>query len=174
MFTIKIIGILMTISSSTAIGVYFSTLLKERISELKELKKNILLLQGDIRFGNTPLPEAIEAIANRHQGDFKKFFGQIADELSELGGITFYEVWKNAVDQCLTHTSLSKKDKLNLSKLGENLGHLDKQMQINHIDLYLNQLEEEIGEASDNLKEKSRLYNILGVMCGIFIIIVII
>lgn len=172
MIIMKIIGAVLVITSSSAFGFYMSSSLKDRIEDMKELKKNILILRGDIRYGSTPLPEAIGAIAGRHEGNFAKFFTHIYEELIKLDGVRFFDIWKIAVEQKLKDTSLNKNDKEHLMKLGENLGYLDKDMQINIIDLYIEQLEAEILEASKVLKEKAHLYNTLGVMAGIFVTII--
>lgn len=172
MIIMKIIGSLLVIGSSTAMGFYISINLKDRIKDMKELKKNIVILRGDIRYGNTPLPEAINSIACRQEGNFAKFFKYISDELVKLDGVRFYDIWKAAVKEKLKDTSINSKDKEYLSKLGENLGYLDKDMQINIIDLYIEQLESEITEALKVIKEKAHLYNTLGVMAGIFVTIV--
>ena len=65
-------------------------------------------------------------------------------------------------------------DKENLVRFGENLGYLDREMQLGTIDLYLNQLEEEINEQAIVARERTKLYNVLGIMAGIFITIVMI
>ena len=57
---------------------------------------------------------------------------------------------------------------------GENLGYLDKEMQLATIDLYLATIETEIEEAVRTVKEKTYLYNSLGVMAGIFLTIILI
>ncbi|MFU0828859.1 MAG: hypothetical protein ACFWTJ_15250 [Lachnoclostridium sp.] len=72
----------------------------------------------------------------------------------------------------LDNTSLNKKDLAALGQFGENLGYLDKDMQINTIDLYLEQIEEEIKDLSHNVKQKTYLYNSLGILGGIFITII--
>ncbi len=95
-----------------------------------------------------------------------------AERLSEYGGVSFCEIWKEAVAKGLENTSLSKKDLQNLSGFGENLGYLDKEMQLNTIDLYLSQIEEEIKELSKGVKEKTYMYNTLGILGGIFITII--
>lgn len=69
-------------------------------------------------------------------------------------------------------TSLTKKDKYQMIKFGEHLGYLDKEMQLNTLDLYLVQLDEELRGLTSNVKEKTYLYNSLGIMAGIFISIV--
>lgn len=173
MLIIKIIGCLMIISSCAGMGLYFSSELKNRIKDLKDLKKILYLLRGDIRYANTPLPEAVQALSIRHGGRYKKFLATIAEKLQELGGMSFYAIWKEGIDKELEETSLSKKDLETLKQLGENLGYLDKDMQINTLDLYISQIEEEINELSRNVKEKSYLYNSLGIMGGIFITIIV-
>lgn len=172
MIYIKIIGCILIVSSCIGMGLYFSGELKTRILDLKELRKLIFLLRGDIRYANTPLPEAVQALSIRHEGKYKRFLMKIADRLNELGGVSFCTIWKEAVNKDLGNTSLSKKDLINLGQLGENLGYLDKDMQINTLDLFISQLEEEIKEISKNVKEKSYLYNTLGVMGGLFITII--
>ncbi len=174
MYITKVVGCILIILSSTLMGFYCSNELKTRINDIKELRKLVVLLRGDIRYGNTPLPEAICAIARRHEGGFKNFFTKVSVRLSEHSGNTFSQVWKEAVDEELNQTSLNKKDKSSLIQFGENLGYLDKEMQMNTLELFLAQLEDEIIELSKTAKEKSYLYNTLGIMAGIFISIILI
>lgn len=170
----KIIGCILVIASSTGMGFFFSNEMKCRIDDLRELRKLIGLLRGDIRYANTPLPEAISSITRRHSGNYDTFFGFISSKLRELSGHTFSEIWKEGVEKQLADTSLSKKDKLHMIQFGENLGYLDKDMQMNTIDQYISQLEDEIKELSKTVKEKAYLCNTLGIMAGIFIIIIMI
>lgn len=171
---LKIIGSVLTISSMSAMGFYFSTILKTRLAELKELKKYIFILRGDIRYGGTPLPEAMDGLAGRSPGSFQHFFRIIADKLCDLNGETFGEVWKQGVEQDLKDTCLNKEDKMYLEKFGEHLGYLDKEMQINTIDLFITQLEAQIADLTGMVKEKTRLYNLLGIMAGVFVTIIMI
>ncbi len=169
---LKIIGCALIILSSAGMGFFFSNEMRCRIDDLRELRKLVMLLRGDIRYGNTPLPEAVTAIARRHKGSFTAFFTKVSARLNELSGLTFQEIWKEAVEKELLDTSLSKRDKMQLLQFGENLGYLDKDMQMNTLDLFLSQLEEETRELTKSAKEKSYLYNSLGIMAGIFISII--
>lgn len=169
---IKMLGCALILISSAGMGMYFSGELKGRIRDLKELRRILTLLRGDIRYANSPLPEAVQALSVRHDGKYKKFLKIAAEKLNEFGGVSFCEIWKEAVQKGLEDTSLSKKDLANLSQFGENMGYLDKEMQLNTIDLYLSQIEEEIKELSKNVKEKTYMYNTLGVLGGIFLTII--
>jgi stage III sporulation protein AB len=174
MFIMKIIGCILVVVSSTGMGFFFSNEMRCRIEDLKELRKLIVLLRGDIRYANTPLPEAISSITRRQSGSFNAFFEYVGTRLRELSGHTFSDIWKEAVQKQLEDTSLSKKDKLHLIQFGENVGYLDKEMQMNTIDLFISQLEDEIRDLSKTVKEKAYLCNTLGIMAGIFIIIIMI
>lgn len=168
----KIVGAILVIFSSSAMGLYLSNELKTRIVDLKELKKILLLLRGDIQYANTPLPEAVQALSRRHDGKFKGFLENISQRLLKLRGESFGVIWKEGVEKDLTHTSFSKEDYALLNQLGENLGYLDKNMQIGTLDLYLEQIEETINSLSQSVKDKTYLYNSLGIMGGIFITII--
>ncbi|MDO5293098.1 MAG: stage III sporulation protein AB [bacterium] len=171
---IKMIGVLLVIGSSTAIGLYFSTMTKGRVKDLKVLKKYIILLRGDIEYSSTPLPEAIEMLSRRSNDRFKEFFEKVASELRKLDGIPFTEIWDKGIRENMNEIFLTEPDKDLLRKLGDTLGFMDKDMQVKSIDLYLEQLELELAEAIKTEKEKTRLYNLLGVLCGIFITVVLI
>lgn len=172
MYVIKVIGCILVISSTTGMGFFFSSEMKGRIEDLREFRKLVVLLRGDIRYANTPLPEAISSLARRHNGRFHAFFEKVSIKLQELSGQTFSEIWKAAVGNEMKDTSLTKKDKLQLIQFGENLGYLDKDMQLNTLDLYISQLEDELTELSKSVKEKSYIYNSLGIMAGIFLTII--
>lgn len=171
---IKFIGAILVIASSTGIGLYFSMMTRGRVKDLKMLKKDIYLLRGDIRYGNTPLPESIAMLSRRSNDRFKLFFGTIAMEIEKLDGLTFVEIWDKGIQTALGDTFLNETDKENLKRLGDTLGFMDQDMQIKSIDLFIEQLEEELAEAIRTEKEKTRLYNLLGVLCGIFITVVLI
>lgn len=172
MLITKIIGCILVIASSTGMGLYISSEVRGRVEDLRELKKLIVLLRGDIRFAKTPLPEAVNSIARRHEGVYKGFFTKVYEGLDNLSGVSFTQIWMEAVEKELINTSLGKKDKMYLLQFGENLGYLDKEMQMNTMDLYITQLEDEIGELSKAVKEKTYLYSSLGLMAGVFISIV--
>lgn len=174
MMVLKIIGCILVTTSSAAMGFFFSSEMKSRIEDLKELRKLIVLLRGDIRYANTPLPEAVSSIARRHRGNYSAFFQNVSEKLHELSGQTFSAIWKEAVQSQLADSALTKKDRLHLTQFGENLGYLDKEMQINTLDLYITQLEDEITDQSKTIKEKVYLYNSIGIMAGIFITIIMI
>lgn len=171
---LKILGAILTIFSCSALGFYFSNEMNVRVKQLRELKKYVTILRGDIRYGGTPLPEAISNLASRSPGAYQSFLKNVSEQLYQSKGGTFSEIWGRCVWSDLKNTSLTGNDKEGLIRFGDTLGYMDREMQVNTIDLYLNQLQEEINDQASVAKERTKLYNVLGIMAGIFITIVMI
>ena len=171
---IKCVGVAMILTSSCGMGFKLSADLLKRIEELKVLKKIILMLRGEIKYNNSTMSEAFETISNRIDNPYKTFLGEASKELNSLSGKTFVEIWRFMIDKNLAVTKLNKKDKERLKALGDNLGYLDKEMQLSTIDLYLEHLELEIDEGNNNMNTNSRLYKCLGIMGGVLVTLIII
>ena len=98
----------------------------------------------------------------------------LARQIEEKAGATFFQLWTESIDQCLIKSQLKSKDKEELKAIGMQMGYLDEQMQLGTIDLYLEQLSFVIEKAREELVMKKRLCNCLGVMGGIFLVIILI
>ena len=98
----------------------------------------------------------------------------MAEQIEEKAGATFFELWTESIDRCLIKSQLKNKDKEELKAIGMQMGYLDEQMQLGTIDLYLEQLSFVIQKTREELVMKKRLCNCLGVMGGIFLVIILI
>lgn len=168
---LKLFGAFLVIGASTGLGFSMSYDLRKRIDDLKYLRKIILMLRGEVKYMKSPLGEAFLNIGGRIKEPFKSFLESLAAELDDLGGKTFLEIWSTRIKNDLKELKINKQDLFQLEKIGENLGYLDGEMQLATIDLYVEQLEEEIKIAQESIGSKSRIYNCLGVMGGIFVAI---
>ena len=70
-----------------------------------------------------------------------------------------------------TFIKLTKEDKAIFLSVGEKMGYLDKEMQLNTIQLFLTQLEQREEALYKMLPEKCRISRLIGVLSGIFIVI---
>ncbi len=171
---IKWIGVGFILFSCGGIGFEMKNKLEKRIEALRTIKRIIFMLRGEIKYGNAPLGEAFASIGNRMESPYREFLMETAKEMEHLNGKTFQGIWKQMKENYLKGLPLLKKDWDHLLDFGDHLGYLDKEMQLNTIELYLEQLEEEILSAQGNLKKNGKLYQSLGIMGGILITILII
>lgn len=170
----RIVGGALVILACAGIGYYMSTKLALQLKALQILKKLVIMLKGEILYMNAPLEEAFLSVAERLPLPFSRFLLAVSEDLGERSSRPFYEVWCEDADQHLKESNLSAHNLKELKEMGENLGYLDRQMQEKTLNLYLQQLEEEMEIQKSEFPQKSKIYRTLGVMGGIFITIVLI
>ena len=61
-----------------------------------------------------------------------------------------------------------------LERVGENFGYLDVQMQLKNLELYMEQAQVLIEKAQKELKDRQKVARTLSLMCGLFLVILLI
>ena len=143
----------------------------QRRFELRVIKQMMYMLQGEIRYAHLPLPEAFTHVSVRLPAPFGLFLSGIADELKKADGRTLSEIWKAEEQKYIKKLHLTRTDLEQLETLGEVLGYLDTEMQLAAIRLYLEQLEQSLAEAQEQMGSRQRLYQSLGIAGGVFLVI---
>lgn len=171
---LKAVGAAMILISTAGIGASLSGDLKRHYMELRILKQLFYMLRGEIKYTRTPLPEAFAHISARLPEPFCTFLQKTAQEMENLGGRAFEELWREQIRRELSRTHLTREDKERLEDLGEVLGYLDFEMQLSSIELYLEQLELGIRNSQETIAPKQKLYQSLGVAGGVFLVILLV
>lgn len=70
----KIVGSLILVVGTAALGVYYAGQYMERLRNLIELKKALMQMQGELRYLHSAMPDLMETIGNRTQGVLSRFF----------------------------------------------------------------------------------------------------
>ena len=171
---IKIIGSLFLMTSAAAIGFLKADELNERVKQLKELKRMMILLQGELRFHRAVLSEAFENVSERVEEPFASFLKEVAEgvEKKDLGG--FERVWNEMSRQLLRGDGFAKEDEMLLEMLGSSLGYLDLTMQTETLNLAVLQAEDAIKLAKEQQEAKGKLYQTMGVTAGALLTLLII
>ncbi len=69
---------------------------------------------------------------------------------------------------------ISRQEYEDLVKLGGMLGYLDVEMQLNILDYYLEQLKQSAKESRETAGSRRRLYRYLGLLSGMFLVLLLI
>ena len=168
---LKLAGACLILCSAAGIGASYSGDLKRRVRELRVIKQMMYMLQGEIRYAHLPLPEAFTHVSVRLPAPFGLFLSGIADELKKADGRTLSELWKAEEQTYIKKLHLTRTDLEQLETLGEVLGYLDTEMQLAAIRLYLEQLEQSLAEAQEQMGSRQRLYQSLGIAGGVVLVI---
>jgi stage III sporulation protein AB len=171
---LKIMGSLMIISATTAMGFGLAGQLKERPKQIRQIIGCIAALKSYIGYVATPLPEALLNCAKGVQGPIADFFGQIGTILETNGWMTPQE----AIDQALAmggrDLKLKDDEREILSVWGANLGSTSREEQQEYLNLVLGQLSHIETEAEKQYEQNARMYRYLGICGGLAVVILLI
>ncbi len=168
---LKVIGLGMIFFSCCGIGAAAARELKRRIRILWELEEGMRLLQGEIRYAKATLPEAFAHVGMRADPLCRSFFREMGDRTAQLAYRSVREAMQNCAAETLKNLCLKREDLERLYRLGEQLGYLDQEMQIKGIEGYLEQQKSVRKEAEKEYREKEKVYHCLGIMGGLFLVI---
>lgn len=171
---IKIIGGLFLMCSAAAIGFLKAEELGARVKRLLELKRMMMLLQGELRFHRAVLSEAFENAAPRVEDPFRSFLYETAMRLESRESGSFEAVWEEMSGKLLQAEGLKKEDGELLKLLGSSLGYLDLTMQTETLNLAMIQAEEAIRTAKELKESRGKLYRTMGVTVGALLTLLII
>lgn len=170
---VKLIGAVLVLVSAYAIGSLLALQVKEQEKWLKEMKTAIFLLLGELEYRQVPMPEALEAVGKRHGGRLAAFFQVISEELKKKEGFSLQEIWRNVAVPALKDSPLSKEQKEEFADLGIYFMESDKDTRRSSLEFYLNRLEEDIIKLREHGADKAYLCRTLGMLGGIFLLILV-
>lgn len=170
---IKMIGAILVLVSAYAIGSLLALQVKEQEKWLKDIKTAMFLLMGELEYRQMPFPEALELLSVRHGGRLAVFFRVLAEELKKKEGFSLQDVWRELAESSLKECPLSKEQKEEFADLGTYFMESDKETRKNSMEFYLNRLEEDIVKLRETGADKAYLCRTLGMLGGIFLLILV-
>ncbi|PKM50047.1 MAG: hypothetical protein CVV02_13065 [Firmicutes bacterium HGW-Firmicutes-7] len=168
----RILGMMMVFIACSGIGITYSYIYKKRVEQLCEWKKGIVLLKNEINYSLTPLPEAFEIIGRKLEGVMNRFFDEIAALLKTNNNKTMSSLDEKVIKKLLIDSCLNEKDRKTIISFIKNLGLLDKESQMNNLELHINYIQQEIDAAKKDEEKNNKLFKTLGILSGIFIIVI--
>lgn len=168
----KYIGMALVLFSCSGMGLLYSYLFKKRVDDLNEWKKGIVLMKSEINFALTPLSEAFEAVGKKLDGQIKFFFSEMAQLLKISTNKSLDKIDNQTIRKMFKDTCLFDKDINKLISFVKNLGLTDKESQLNQMELHIKNMEEDIISAKNDEQKNNKLFKTLGVLSGIFIIVI--
>ncbi|MDT3698179.1 MAG: stage III sporulation protein SpoIIIAB [Thermincola sp.] len=169
---LKLIGACLTLAACASFGFTWAGLYEKRPRQIKGLEGALQLLETEIIYGATPLPEAMEEVALRCDSEIAVLFRRTAGELRKMEGLTGGEAWQKAINDFFPGTALNKQDILILQRLGSSLGISDREDQAKHLTLTKSQLAAAAVQAEMTAKKSATVYRYLGVLGGLLLVLV--
>lgn len=157
------------------LGMLFANGYKKRVVQLVEIQNAIMQLEYDIDFLSIPLSESFEKLAKASsEGALKEIFSYIWQRLKNYGSTDIKKLWYRAFERMEGELYLNCEDKRILLDFAENLGKGNREQEKNNIKAVLMRLKICEEEARAEAKCNVKMYRGLGMLLGVFIVIVLV
>jgi stage III sporulation protein AB len=169
---LKLVGALVTLGAPAWAGFQLAARCRRRPAELRALQTGLAVLLTEVEYGATPLPAALRS-AGRSAGPIVgPLLAGAADRLEAGGGITAGEALAAAIAGEGAQTCLTPADLEALAALTGVLGASGRQDQVRHLRLALERLAGAEAEASAARLRYERMYQYIGVLAGLALVLI--
>ena len=151
--------------ASCGIGYTKSNDMKHHLEELEELKKLFCLLKGELQYTRAPFSEVFEKIGQKTREPYQTWMLHLCNRLQKKSGGMFWEIWCTSIAEDLQGSRLRADEVEELKQVGKNLEYIES------LDLYIEQMEYKIKNTREAYRSKRKLCQSLGIMGGIFLVI---
>ncbi len=162
----KLLGSILILMCSATLGLLKSHELQLHIKELEEIKRIFFMIKNELKYSKSMFEDIFVEISRKTEGRYKIWMQNLAEELNRREQQSFVEIWTLCSETFSEQLHLTLEEKNELNRVGRNLSCLDS------LNLYLEQLELSIDSARMEARNKKKLYQSMGVLGGVFLVIV--
>lgn len=160
-----ILGSFILIIGCGSLGLYLASRIRKRPVELRECLTALTLLDTEIFWGGTPLPEAFSTLKERMDGPWRGFFAELEQRLQ--GGEGANLAWKATITHQMKSFCLKPEDWQVIQDVGKGLGRSDRHEQHKQIELVKQQVALIKENASQWADRQAKMWAYLGFLGGI-------
>lgn len=153
---IKAVILITILILSSYAGIMISAKFKNRVIELKEMKKALNIFETKIKYTYETVPDIFFEISENFIYNISNIFKNASKKMKD---VTAKEAWIQAVDSSITN--MTKEDLDVIKGLGKLLGKTDIEGQIKQIELTDKFIETQIQKAEKEYEKNEKLYKTL-------------
>ena len=139
---------------------------------VKQIRQMVLLLKGEIRYGNSSLFDVFDSVSFKVEGTMRTFLKKMADDMKKADRHLFYEIFEKCTEQENVCRRMTRGEKKRFLEFGKMLGGSDRETQLAQMDQYLQELDIGLQELRGEVMEKRKLYRNLGILSGFFLVLI--
>lgn len=160
------IGIVIVFLCCTFIGYYLGEAYKRRYIQLDEFLKAILLLNNEVIYSHTPLPEAFNNVALKIKTPIRDLFVNISNDLSYGKYENVYNAFYENIILESNNIVLEEEDKSILEHFFKNIGESLTFGQDKIFSLTIDQLKKNCNKAERLYIQNTKMFRRVGICIG--------
>ena len=166
----KFIGALLLILVTTWMGFDWSRQLQRRTNELREIIHSLQMMEAEMGYTYAPLQIVFTNIRDKTNFPVREFYDDLATALTYTVD-NLPAVWERALQTLVARSAMKEEERGVLLQFGKNIGNHTFEQQEKHIRLTIHHLQHTLAEANEEKHTYQRMAKTLGVLSGIFIVL---
>lgn len=166
MIGLKLCGALIVIFALGGAGILTAKNYQQHPQQIKSIRIAFRMLETEIAYAATPLPEALAKISGYFSLPVALLFSCTREALLSGEGLTATEAWGVALTAFAPQASLKDEDLEILQHFGSGLGNSDREEQVKNLKLVQEQLKVQEQKAETEREKNEKLWRTLGFLMG--------
>ncbi|HHV63632.1 MAG TPA: stage III sporulation protein AB [Peptococcaceae bacterium] len=154
------------------LGLWKAAQIRKRPKEIRAMINALALLDTEIFWGVTPLPEAFRVLKDRAEPPWREFFAIAEEKLRK--GENAASAWESTICEQKIKTCLTEDDWKIIKEIGKGLGRSDRNEQHKQLELAQKHLSLIDNQVSQQAEKKAKMWSYLGFLGGLAVVICII
>lgn len=164
----------MILAGGTAMGIYWAVRMQKRVEQLRELERIINYIEGEISCKNALIREALYVASKKCGQPFKTWLEEVSEALKNNMDKSFSEIWDKSMFNLKKSTCLKEGDIRELVNLGQALGYPDIRTMLSAMTLEKENIHNSVTALNSNLMNNMKISIVMGVLGGLFMIIILV
>lgn len=166
MALLKLLGVLLVVGSTSAVGFSTAASVRRQSRQLRELIDRLREMKGEIAYRLTPLPELLLQQAEACRTEVRAFFQRFAELLCERTPRSVASAGAMALERT-KGLALEAQTLEEVRSLCQSLGKLDLEGQLQSLELTADRLERQFAALEAGKRARCRSYQTIGVCAGL-------
>ncbi len=169
----KLAGVIFIVISTCSVGLRIASTLRKHCKMLRQLLSALQVMESEIGFCSTPLPQVFALMAIQTDGSLSRVFSSVARAMDKNRWLTPQSAMAKAL-QAETHSEMDKQVAEELLSLSAGLGKYDRESQIATLDKAKARIGLLLQSAEQECNVRSKTYRVLGICAGISVAILLV
>lgn len=168
--TMKWIGAILLVSTTSWIGFDMSKKLTERPKQIRLLIQSLQMLETEMGYSQLTLQQTFQNISKKIPYPLNQFYERLAHKLSGIV-IDFLTIWDEELSKFVQISALKQTEHEVMKQFGRNLGQHTFLQQQKYIKLTIHHLQRELDDAMEERRKYEKMMKSLGVLIGLLIVL---
>ena len=166
---IRAAGAALLLCGSAFLGFLAAGRLDARVRVIRQMLSAVQTIRRELSFSLAPVPQLLSTLEQQSKGWMRAFFTRCREELPRLNTSSLGELWSEALHQAELPV---RAEELRLfASLGEVLGRYDSTGQEEYFTFLTEELERCQHSAEEERRRMGKVYRVLGVTAGGFLVV---